>query len=996
MNRKGTRRIIPARGMPWLLPLLLCLLSLPAFAADKPISAFHRETWTTRNGLPHNQVNAIAQTPDGYLWLGTWEGLVRYNGREFEVLDRINTPALQDNAIRSLQVAPDGAVVIGTSRGGVTVRRGDRWSTIRKQDGLAQDEILDALVGPDGALWVATENEGITRLQRGVARQYNTGNGLPSNVVFGLLKAADGAVWAATAGGVVRFRNGRLQPMPAASGLPPAPAFKLLESSRGVLYVGTEKGLYRRIGKQDRFELASALLPMDAVINLAEDSAGNLWVSTENNGLLRLGPNGVESLSLTRERQTRTRVPSVFVDRDGGIWAGSIGGLIHLSDAPFTTWNQDQGLSDDYVRSVLETRDGKLLIGTSRGLNVWQDNRVAAVYSKATGLPSDSILSLLELRDGSILAGTYGNGVLHLRAGRLITHYENARGMPGSNQVRALAEAADGTLWIGTTRGLLRLRDGRFQLLGVRDGLPREFIISLKVAADGSLWVGTSNGAARIKDGVVRPVAMDAALQAQDIFDFHEDPDGTMWMASDRGLLRYRNGEMRALGIANGLPVDTVFAVVDDGLGRFWLTSNRGVMRVARKDVGAVMDGRARITVLDHFGEADGLVSAQCNGGSGPVALRDRSGDIWVATSRGAAVVSPASLNAYRRTLPRAILEQVLADNVPIPTEAPARLPAGTRKLEFRYAAPSFQMSQFLHYRHRLIGVDADWVALPGRNGVQYTNLGPGDYTFEVDVSAPGLGHGWSGTPAMMQMTIAPRPWQRRGVQAAAVAAAALLLFGLMRWRTRRLRIRAHELEQVVAERTHDLQEHARRLDRSDAEKTELLIKLQDQARAFERMALEDALTGIGNRRSLDAIFRQAFERVLRNGRPLCVALLDVDGFKQINDRYSHAVGDWVLVTVAHAIRDALDGAGQVARWGGEEFAIVFERVPPERCLAICENIRRQVEAIDCSAKAPGLQVTISIGLAERGLTERPEDLVAKADALLYEAKRSGRNRVAG
>jgi len=975
--------------------LLLVLLPLAVLAGEKPISAFHREVWTTRHGLPHNQVNTIAQTPDGYLWLGTWEGLVRYNGREFDVLDRANTPALQDNAIRSLKIGPGGAVVIGTSRGGVTIKRGHRWETLRKQDGLAQDEILDAMLTPDGALWVATENEGITRLHKGVARQFNVGNGLPSNVVFALTRTANGDVWAATAAGVVRFPKGGLQPVDV-TGLPRIPAFRILETPRGVLYVGTENGLYRRTGNLDRFEPASALLPKDAVINLAEDADGDLWVSTENYGLMRIGDNGVEWLSKTRERQSRSRVPSLFVDREGGIWAGSVGGLLHLSNAPFTTWNMDQGLSEDYVRTVLETRDGKILIGTGRGLNVWQDDQVRAVYSRDTGLPSDSILSLLELRDGSILAGTYTNGVLRLRDGKLVAHYENANGMPGSNQVRALVESADGTVWIGTTRGLVRLRNGRFTHFGVEKGLPREFIISLHLARDGSLWVGTSNGAVRMTGEVVTPVAMGKSLDAQDIFDFHEDPDGTMWMASDRGLLRYRHGEMRALGIGNGLPVDTVFAVVDDGLGRFWLTSNRGVIRVARKDVESVMDGTASTTVLDHFGEADGLVSAQCNGGSGPAALRDRAGNIWVATARGAAVVSPAALQAYRRTLPKVVLEEVLADNLPVPQDALAGLPAGTHKLEFRYVAPTFQMSQFLHYRHRLVGVDAAWVALPGRRGAQYTNLRPGRYTFEVDVSAPGLGYGWTGTPISVDVVIAPTLLERRSVQVAGVVTFVLVLLALMRWRTRRLRARAAKLEEVVAERTRDLQEHAERLHRSDAEKSGLLTKLQQQAKAFEQMALEDVLTGIGNRRSLDSNFRLAFQRVLRNGRPLCFALLDIDQFKQINDRYSHAVGDWVLVAVAHEIRDAVDGAGQVARWGGEEFAVVFERVPLERCREICETIRQRVEAIDCSAYAPGLRVSISVGLSERGGATRPEDLVAKADALLYEAKRAGRNRVVG
>src|SRR5690606_6654846 len=227
------------------------------------------------------------------------------------------------------------------------------------------------------------------------------------------------------------------------------------------------------------------------------------------------------------------------------------------------------------------------------------------------------------------------------------------------------------------------------------------------VARDGSVWVGTANGAANIVGGTVRALDMRGVNGAQDVFDFHEDADGTLWLATDRGLLRYRNGGLRGLGLNAGLPVDTLFSVVDDGLGHLWMTSNRGVLRIRRSDADAVLDGRLVQLPYDHFGEADGLVSAQCNGGSGPAALRDSRGDIWVATSRGAAVTSPGRLQAYRHQLPGVVVEQAYANDKPASVvDGLLRLPAGTNKLEFRYAALSFLMPRFLRYRHRLEGED--------------------------------------------------------------------------------------------------------------------------------------------------------------------------------------------------------------------------------------------------------------------------------------------------
>ena len=312
----------------------------PAAPADKPLAAYFRETWTTRQGLPHNQVNAIAQTPDGYLWFGTWEGLVRYNGLEFHVFDRRNTPGLKDNGIRSVHAAPDGAIVVGTSRGGVSVKRGDAWRNWSMADGLAQDEIMDALYDHAGRLWVATENSGVSVVQAtGKVVDYDVRNGLPSNVVYSLFEDRDGSMWVATAAGVVHFAGSRIDRFGVESGLPDAPAFHFLQDANGVVYVGTERGAYRREGM--RFAPVSPLLPQDGVPSLARDASGNLWVGTINNGLLRLSARtGAIDRFSSQRGLPNNRVAALMVDREGSIWAGTNGGLLRLSDAPFSRANQ--------------------------------------------------------------------------------------------------------------------------------------------------------------------------------------------------------------------------------------------------------------------------------------------------------------------------------------------------------------------------------------------------------------------------------------------------------------------------------------------------------------------------------------------------------------------------------------------------------------------------------------------------------------------------------
>lgn len=988
----GRRHARPWRTFAWLWLLLLPLASL-ATQADKPVSAFFRETWTTREGLPHNQVNAIAQTPEGYLWFGTWEGLVRYNGLEFHVFDRHNTPALQDNGIRSIRVAPDGALMIGTSRGGVTIRRGDVWQTLTKANGLAQDEIMDAVEDRRGRLWVATESAGISRIDGVQRRQITTRNGLPSDVMFSLLLDRDDSVWAATAAGVAHLVGDRVTIYGTAAGLPDVPVFQLLQTHDGQLLVGTERGAFRRQG--ERFVPLSAQLPGDGVPSLARDASGAIWVGSINHGLMRLAGGKVETLSSQRGLPNN-RVAALFIDREGSIWAGTNAGLLRLRDAPFSTYNGAHGLSDDYVRALVQSRDGSVWIGTSRGLNRWQGNKLAAVYTSADGLPGDSILSLLETADGSLWAGTYVSGLMRLRNGSLVEHFDTSSGMPGSNQVRALVQAPDGSMWIGTSRGLVRRRDGKFQLFGSDQGLPRDFIMSLHVARDGAVWVGTANGAARVLGERIVPIDLSAMNKAQDVFDFHEDADGTMWIATDRGLIRHRGGKMQVLGLEQGLPIDTIFQVVDDQIGSLWLTSNRGVMRVSRRDAEAVLAGTRTQLNVDQFGEADGLASSQCNGGSGPAALRDRQGHIWVATARGAAVVDPSVLHSYRRQLPPVVIEQLLVDDRAFSPRDKLVLPAGTRKLEFHYAGLSFQMPRLLRYRHRLEGVDDAWIERGNLRFAQYTNLAPGRYRFLVSASAPGLGQGWNPDNTVMEIEIQPLLWQQPWFLPAIGVLLGLLAFAFYRWRLGHLRRRATMLEAIVGQRTHDLRGHTDRLMIADQEKTRLLRQLQEKSEAFERQAREDSLTGLANRRSLDEQLAHTFDVAAHDQLPLSLALLDIDHFKRINDDYSHDAGDEALRAVAIVLRDELAGQGTIARWGGEEFAVLLAGMPIEQARQCCEHLRRAVEQMDCSAFAPGWKMTLSGGVAERTGLAHHEKLLSRADTLLYEAKHAGRNRIHG
>ena len=969
----------------WTALLLALAWAAPAAALDqKALDAYAREVWTTRDGLPHNQVNSIAQTPEGYLWFATWEGVVRYNGQEFRAFGRNNVPGLKDSGIRSVRVGPSGALVVATSRGGVSVLRGEEWSTYTTANGLTQDETFAALEDRSGRIWVASESRGITRLDGSQATVFNASNGLPSDVGYALVEDGSGAVWIATGEGIARLEGERIQAFSTDAGLPEGAAFSLAVAADGRLYVGTEEGLY--VGRSGRFEPVPEV-PEVAIASLQVDEQGSLWIGTVSRGLMRLGDRGLERFD-TSDGLPNNRVASLFADREGSLWVGTNAGLMRFADTPFVTIDSHQGLADDYVRALLQTRAGDVLIGTSRGMDFWRNEEITAT----DGLENESVLSLAEDKAGNIWIGTYSTGLVRWKDGAIQERFTSSDVLP-SNQVRAVTEGRDGTLWVGTARGLMRRKDGVSVGLGERDGLPRDFVLSLLEVSDGSVWVGTSNGAGHVQGDKITALDLSTMDGAQDVFGMHEDADGTMWFATDRGLVRLRNGALAMVGGRQGLPVDAVFQVVVDNYGNFWLSSNAGVVYVRRDDMEAVAnDGGTRLD-YQQFAEADGMGSAQCNGGAGPAALRAGDGSIWVATAKGVSIVQPDQLPRYQLAPPPVVIEGLRVDDANTSANGNLVLPPGTRKLELDYVSLSYRTPEQIRYRYRLEGFDNGWVERSTRRNAQYTNLPPGQYRFQV--SAAQRGSGWSPETASVNFEIQPRFYQRPWFLPVAGSLLALFLYAIYRARVSQLKAREAQLSRIVDDRTKALSEKNGELEL----KNETIRK---QSEIFEQLARTDALTGLPNRRSMDENLAQAYQDAVLGDQPLCFGLLDIDHFKRINDGFSHDVGDEALRRVAAVMQKAMGrdlvgrwrGDERVARWGGEEFAILFPHAGVDQAVEQAERLRTAIEAIDCSDFAPGLRITASIGVAERTGLSHHERLVSRADERLYQAKHAGRNRV--
>jgi diguanylate cyclase (GGDEF)-like protein len=945
----------------------------PASALDpgKAVTQYLHDVWQTEQGLPQNTVNAIAETPDGYLWLGTREGLARFDGVRFTLFDTRSVPELGHNFVLALLSDSRGRLWIGNSGGGLVRLEAGRFTRYAEANGLPSEQVTALFEDRKGRLWVGTDGGGLARLERDRFVREPSRESLGKSIRA--LVEDDSGLWIASDEGLACLRNGILTSFTTEQGLSRRSVRSLLKDRAGSLWIGTDQGLNRL--EDGRFSVFTTRegLSHDVVVSLREDRDGVLWIGTDGGGLTRLA-NGRFSVFSTRQGLSNDSVFALHEDREGSLWIGTnLGGLNRLRDGRFTAFTTREGLSHDFVRAIYEDRAGTLWVATEGGgVNRLQDDRTSS-FNTRNGLSNDTVFALLEDRRGDLWIGT-DSGLNRLRAGRLDIFTAN---MGLSNDcVLSLLEDHEGSLWIGTyAEGLNRLKDGRFTTFTTKQGLAHDTVNTLYEDRQGGVWIGTrGGGASRYKDGRFTTYSTKNGLSDNLVFSFHEDEAGSLWIGTyGGGLNRLKDGRLSAITTKQGLFDDVIHRIIEDR-DDVWMSCNKGVFRVAKRELDEVADGKRERVHSIAYGTADGMKSAECNGGS-PAGIRARDGKLWFPTTRGAVHVDPAHLptNPLR---PPVVIEDVRVDERVADRFAPLRLPPGTQTLEIQYTALSLAAPASVRFRYRLEGYEPAWVEAGTRRTAYYTRLPAGSYRFRVIAcNNDGL---WNEQGAALAFRVEPRVYETGWFRILAVLLFALAGPLFHRFRVRRLERQKAELERLVAARTAEV----------GAANAELA-----------RLAREDAVTGVANRRALDDTLDEEWRRAQRLHTPLSVILLDIDYFKALNDLQGHQAGDACLRAVAQAVADAHRRAGElVARYGGEELAVVLPGTSSEDAGRAAERLRRRVQDLAFphprSEAAP--VVTVSAGVASRvpDAAESPSELVAAADRALYLAKERGRNRV--
>ncbi len=972
------------------------MIALVQAASAPPLRDYAVDSWTTVEGLPHNTIRAIVQTPEGHLWFGTWEGMVSYNGLEFGVLDRASKPGLLDNGIGALYRDQKGELWISDSRGNLGHRDASGALRFWPRPANLPNVLIQAMaMDAKGRLWLLYEGKGLSVLTPDGQFQYvePAPDSPLRNANTRMELDQHNRLWIGTFGGLA-YRDieggGVARLVPDDFGLPAGFAWPYLAPD-GNLWIAVEDSLYRM--ENDKPVLKHRLPGKARLTAMLQDRKGHIWLGTENLGVLRL----TERYGLERVAQNLDlpggRILQLFEDAEGSIWAGANGGLFRFRETLFTNYTQRDGLSGDYVRSVLEDQRGDLWVGSTGGLDRLGDNGLftSIPLSTESGNPP-SLLSLASDDLGRLWVGTYIDGLYRLDADGSTRHYGEANGLPSGN-LRAIAVDSDGIVWLGTQRGVARLKGDHARMLEGIDA-PTGLTTALS-SQPGELWMGTIEGVRVLRGDKIQRIDLDALGGGRTVFGFRRFGDD-MWIVSDRGLYRYRDGKLARVGLEQGMPVDATFTMTADLAGNVWITSNRGVMRTTLAALNAVADGSSARIEVERFNEMDGMASAQANGSSGPAAWVRSDGTLWVATANGLTTVDPKRLAAQRQHAPPpAVIESLRVDGEPLPygeAHEGVSLPGG-RRLSVGYVGLSFVLPERIVYRTRLDGLDADWIDRGRQRNVEFIGLAPGNYMLHISAAHPG--GAWSTREATWRFSIEPFWWQRTSVRAGAVILVLAMLLFLYRYLVRRYEANNRRLMRLVDERTQDLQHQAERLLHADDEKSRLMNQLKQQSEAFERQAQEDVLTGLPNRRAFDPALSRALDWARDGERPLTLAMLDVDHFKAVNDEYSHSTGDAVLREVGRMLSGACRATDLAARVGGEEFAVIFHDTTLEQAQAICERLRQRFHSQRNWAGVVGLQICFSAGLAQFNANGETEtQLLQRADGALYLAKHSGRDRI--
>jgi ligand-binding sensor domain-containing protein/signal transduction histidine kinase len=731
------------------------------------VRAISFQSWQKEQGLPLAPVRALTQTHDGYLWLGSDDGLARFDGMRFT---RFGLP-------EGFKVGPVSA--------------------------LLEDD--------SGALWIGTAGNGLQRWQNGTVTVLMTNNGLPDNSITALAKDATGWPWIGTEAGLVLWQDGKITPLAAAGPFERQTVTALQRDAQGTMWMGVNN-----LGVFEFTNNTFVPLPADGVGDLLKhvrgllfDEGGKLWVSTGDDFVMCYEGDHWRRFRIPHQRGGAS-YGALAAGPDGAVWAGAgAGGLVQFKDGKSVTLPAGAGLAGRVVESLLADNEGRLWVGTDSVLNCLKRKSLFSL-SQGNGLGFGAVHALAEPSPGVVWAAKPNDG-LYRWDGKSFNRLSADNLSPHDSQITAMLVTHDGFCWVATTNSLLLYRDpiavgdevetiesaprnivalaeGRHGAVwaGTRDGqvhqlfenrwlAPADFVQTnaiscLAPGTDGAMWVGTDgNGLYRFYNGSHIRIGKKDGLSSDSIRSLYLDSQGTLWIGTaDAGLARWREGHVSNFSVPEGLPDNTVSQILEDDSGRLWLGTGRGIACINKRRLDEVAAGQSPAVYAKLFGLADGMLAEECTGGFCPAGLRTKSGLLWFSTLKGLVVIDPQTVPAVTQP-PKPMLEEVLVDDVakrlprwPLAGATSAadtlRVTPGKHHVEFRYTGLGFDQPELMRFRYQLEGLDTTWVDAGTRLSAFYSFLPPGEYKFRLAAcNSDGL---WNESHQPLELVVLRHFWQ--------------------------------------------------------------------------------------------------------------------------------------------------------------------------------------------------------------------------------------------
>jgi ligand-binding sensor domain-containing protein len=698
----------------------------PSSSSEPREPSYSRRVWQSSDGLPEDFTQALTQTSDGYLWIGTSGGLVRFDGVRFVVFNGASDAAFRDDSVYALLTTRDGTLLAGTEGGGLIRHRDGAFRVFGEAEGLTNPFVRAIYEDRDGKTWIGTDR-GLFLFEADTLRRVDGHNGIPAMSVHAIVQDRQGRLLIGGAGLLV-LDNGVPAHYSSGESLADNSIRTLRETRDGAVWIGSISGLRRLDGgvRGNPFT-TPRLIDSTNISVLCDTRGGDLWIGTYGQGLMRFDNGRLVTLSAP-SALPHNNVLALFEDAEENVWVGTQGGMLRLQPGAATTFTTADGAPLS-INTIYEDPHGPVLVTALSG-RLFRVSRQSLV---AVDLPADLralvIRNVLRDRQGRLWLGTDGQGVARVD-GQSVVRLTMKQGLV-NDFVRAFCEDRDGGVWIGTDGGLSYWRDGAFRSYTAATGLIYGSIRGLLIDHEDTLWIATERGLGQFRSGAfVRDPRLDR-FNGVKVWALHRDADRGLWIGTQgAGLFLFKSGRLTQFTTSHGLPSNKIHFIGEDTRGNLWMSGPSGVVSVSRQDLETLNDRTPGHVAVRLYDTTEGLTTNQMRGGVQPAGAVTRNGDIWFPSTKGAVLIS-AGLPERSSRLPL-VVEQVIADRTTLAFPTKIDLPPGEGKLEIQYTSIRLAAPERLRFRYWMEGFERDWTAAGQRRVAYYTNLPAGHYRFHV------------------------------------------------------------------------------------------------------------------------------------------------------------------------------------------------------------------------------------------------------------------------